>query len=275
MCGFAALYPYSFADRNCCAACFDAGFCFSVNPLFRYNGFGFYQICGKVFYAYTTEIHLERGKKINDKRGKEEFEGAAPKAEEPQQKEEKGTVRAGLLGIKTFTKHGLKVGRDTFVLFSVVPTNISVLSYENIEIKINHLMMVLSAVPDIEVNCTDAAECFDTNKSYLLKRIENEPFQGVRELLKKDFEFLDNLNVEGSTARQFLFIVRCKNASDDQVLTIANRVEKIISEQNFDIKRLKKDDIKRFLAIYYDASLNGESIPDYDGIQYLKDGKDD
>lgn len=182
-------------------------------------------------------------------------------------KKKKGQSVQDLLGIKTFTKHGLKVGRDTFVLFSVVPTNISVLSYENIEIKINHLMMVLSAVPDIEVNCTDAAECFDTNKSYLLKRIENEPFHGVRELLKKDFEFLDNLNVEGSTARQFLFIVRCKNASDDQVLTIANRVEKIISEQNFDIKR--------FLAIYYDASLNGESIPDYDGIQYLKDGKDD
>ena len=190
-------------------------------------------------------------------------------------KKRKGMSVQDLLGIKSFTKHGLKVGKNTFVFFSVVPTNISVLSYENIEIKINHLMMVLSAVPDIEVNCTDAAECFDTNKSYLLKRIDNEPHQGVRELLKKDFEFLDNLNVEGSTARQFLFIVRCKNSSDDQVLTIANRVEKIISEQNFDIKRLKKDDIKRFLAIYYDASLNGESIPDYDGIQYLKDGKDD
>ncbi len=107
-------------------------------------------------------------------------------------KKKKGQSVQDLLGIKTFTKHGLKVGRNTFVLFSVVPTNISVLSYENIEIKINHLMMVLSAVPDIEVNCTDAAECFDTNKSYLLKRIENEPFQGVRELLKKDFEFLDN-----------------------------------------------------------------------------------
>ena len=169
-------------------------------------------------------------------------------------KKRKGQSVQDLLGIKAFTK---------------------VLSYENIEIKINHLMMVLSAVPDIEVNCTDAAECFDTNKSYLLKRIDKEPHKGVRELLKKDFEFLDNLNVEGSTARQFLFIVRCKNASDDQVLTIANRVEKIVSEQNFDIKRLKKDDIKRFLAIYYDASLNGENIPDYDGIQYLKDGKDD
>ncbi|MCQ4022852.1 hypothetical protein [Ruminococcus sp. zg-924] len=185
-------------------------------------------------------------------------------------KKRKGQSVQDLIGIKTFTKHGLKVGKNTFVLFSVVPTNISVLSYENIEIKINHLMMVLSAIPDIEVNCTDAAECFDTNKSYLLERIEDEPNQGVRELLKKDFEFLDNLNVESSTARQFLFIVRCKNASDDQVLTTANRVEKIVSEQNFDIKRFKKEDIKRFLAIYFDASLNGESIPDYDGIQYLK-----
>ena len=83
-------------------------------------------------------------------------------------KKKKGQSVQDLLGIKTFTKHGLKVGRNTFVLFSVVPTNISVLSYENIEIKINHLMMVLSAVPDIEVNCTDAAECFDTNKSYLI-----------------------------------------------------------------------------------------------------------
>ncbi len=144
-------------------------------------------------------------------------------------KKRKGQSVQDLLGIKAFTKHGLKVGKNTFVFFSVVPTNISVLSYENIEIKINHLMMVLSAVPDIEVNCTDAAECFDTNKSYLLKRIDKEPHQGVRELLKKDFEFLDNLNVEGSTERQFLIIVRCKNASDDQVLTIANRVEKIVS----------------------------------------------
>lgn len=207
-------------------------------------------------------------------------EKKALKADRAKLKKLNGRKRKGqsvqdLVGIKTFTQHGLKVGKFTFVFFSVVPTNISVLSYENIEIKINHLMMVLSAVPDIEVSCTDAAECFDTNKSYLLERIEDEPNQGVRELLKKDFEFLDNLNVESSTARQFLFIVRCKNASDDQVLTTANRVEKIVSEQNFDIKRFKKEDIKRFLAIYFDASLNGESIPDYDGIQYLKSGKDD
>ena len=188
------------------------------------------------------------------------------------QKKSKGNSVQDLLGIKTFTKNGLKVGKYTFVYFSVAPTNISVLSYENIDLKIQRLIMVLSAIPDIEISCTDAAESFDTNKTYLLDRIDKEDNDKVREILKKDYEFIDNINLETSTARQFMFIVRCKTSSEDQVATIANRVEKIVSEQNFDIKRLNKSDIKRFLAIYFDASLNGELIPDIDGLQYISGG---
>lgn len=184
-------------------------------------------------------------------------------------KKNKGRSVQDLFGIKTFTKNGLQIGKNTFVFFSVAPTNISVLSYENIDLKIQRLMMVLSAIPDIEISCTDAAESFDTNKTYLLDRIEKEDNDKVREILQKDYDFIDNINMESSTARQFMFIVRCKNSSDEQVSTIANRVEKIITEQNFDIKRLGKLEIKRFLAIYFDASLNGELIPDIDGLQYL------
>ena len=188
------------------------------------------------------------------------------------QKKSKGNSVQDLLGIKTFTKNGLKVGKYTFVYFSVAPTNISVLSYENIDLKIQRLIMVLSAIPDIEISCTDAAESFDTNKTYLLERIDKEDNDKVREILKKDYEFIDNINLETSTARQFMFIVRCKTSSEDQVATIANRDEKIVSEQHFDIKRLNKSDIKRFLAIYFDASLNGELIPDIDGMQYISGG---
>lgn len=184
-------------------------------------------------------------------------------------KKNKGRSVQDLFGIKTFTKNGLQVGRNTFVFFSAAPTNISVLSYENIDLKIQRLMMVLSAIPDIEISCTDAAESFDTNKAYLLDRIEKEDNDKVREILQKDYDFIDNINMESSTARQFMFIIRCKNSSEEQVSTIANRVEKIITEQNFDIKRLGKPEIKRFLAIYFDASLNGELIPDIDGLQYL------
>lgn len=185
------------------------------------------------------------------------------------QKENKGRSVQELLGIKSFTKNGLQVGKYTLVFFSAAPTNVSVLSYENIDLKIQRLMMILSAVPDIEISCTDAAESFDTNKTYILNRIEKEENEKVRAILKKDYDFVDNINLETSTARQFMFVVRCKSTSEDQVSTIANRVEKIITEQNFDIKRLEKADIKRALAVYFDASLNGELIPDIDGLQYV------
>lgn len=64
-------------------------------------------------------------------------------------KKRKGKSTQDLIGIKTFTKNGLKVGKDKLIFYMVQPTNISVLSHTNIEIKVRHLMMVLSAVPDI------------------------------------------------------------------------------------------------------------------------------
>ena len=160
---------------------------------------------------------------------------------------QKGKSVQDLLGIKTFTKNGLKVGKEELIFYMVQPTNISVLSHTNIEIKVRHLMMVLSAVPDIEITCTDSCECFDTNKNYI------------------------SIQTETSTARQFLFIARCKSSKSENILQKANRVEKIISDQGFEVTRMKKADIKRFLAIYFEASMNGDLMPDYDGEQYISE----
>ena len=190
-------------------------------------------------------------------------------------KKRKGRSVQDLLGIKTFTKLGLQVGKDELVFFSVQPINISVLSHENIEIKIRHLMMVLSAVPDVEISCTDSCECFDGNKAYINERIEEEQNEKIKKLLRKDYGFLDEIQSDTATARQFIFVVRCKGTKYEQNRTVANRVEKIISEQGFDIDRLDKSQIKRFLAIYFGASKNGENIPDYDGLQYVKDDEDE
>ena len=55
----------------------------------------------------------------------------------------------------------------------------------------------------------------------------------------------------------------------EQVFTIANRVAKVVSEQGFEVRRMTKEDIKRFLAIYFQASMNGELMPDMDGEQYF------
>ena len=130
--------------------------------------------------------------------------------------------------------------------------------------------MVLSSIPDIEITCSDSSECFDQNKSYLKERLDDEQNPKLRKILKKDVEFLDQIQVEMATARQFLFIARLKSQKDKQAFDTANRIEKTISEQGFEVKRMRKADIKRFLAIYFEASMNGEQMPDVDGEQFYE-----
>lgn len=187
-----------------------------------------------------------------------------------QQKKKKGGSVQDLIGIKTFTKYGLAVGKGELLFYSVAPTNISVLSCVNIEIKIRHLMMVLSAIPNIEITCTDSSECFDENKAYFHERLTEEQNSKVRKIISKDIDFLDHIQMELATARQFVFIARLKNTKDKQTFDTANRIEKVISEQGFEVQRMKKADIKNFLALYFEASINGEQIPDTDGEQFYE-----
>lgn len=144
---------------------------------------------------------------------------------EKQQKKRKGRSVQDFIGVKTFTKYGLMTQKGELLFYLVSPTNISVLSYVNIEIKIRHLMMVLSSIPDIEITCTDSSECFDDNKAYLHERLEYEQNPKVRKLIKKDIEFLDNVQVEMATARQFLFTARIKASKDKQVFDTAEKIE--------------------------------------------------
>lgn len=59
---------------------------------------------------------------------------------------------------------------------------------------------------------------------------------------------------------------------DDNKAYLEKRAE---SESNLKVKMLLKkeeaflDGIKRLIALYFDASLTGENIPDYDGKQYF------
>lgn len=192
------------------------------------------------------------------------------KAKENRQKKKKGRSTQELMGIKTFTKYGLETAKGELLFYIVSPTNISVLSHTNIEIKIRHLMMVLSAIPNVEITCTDSCECFDDNKSYLQMRLSEEQNPKVRKVLKKDVEMLDHVQAEMATARQFLFIMRCKGMKPEQIFQTANRTEKVISEQGFEVQRMKKAEIKRFLAIYFEASMNGDQMPDADGEQFYE-----
>lgn len=186
------------------------------------------------------------------------------------QKKKKGGSVQELIGIRTFTDYGIVTERGELLFYLVTPTNISVLSAANIENKIRNLLLVLSTEPDLEITVTDSSECFDDNKLYLMERIENEPNLKVRGLLEKDIDFLDAVQLEMATARQFLFTARCRNLNPQQVFKRANEIEKTISEHGFEVYRMKKSEIKRFLALYFDASMQGEQMPDTDGEQFTE-----
>ena len=186
------------------------------------------------------------------------------------QKKRKGRSVRQLLGIQSFTKYGLLTEEGELLFYRVAPTNISVLSADNIGIKIYHLKMLLSAIPDLEIICTDSCECFDDNKAYLYRRAMEEANPDVRSLLLKDREMLTGMQAEMSNARQFVLVKRCRGLKPEQVFVDMNRVLKAISEQGFEVQRMGKADIKRLIAIYFGASMDGDLMPDVDGGQFFE-----
>ena len=181
----------------------------------------------------------------------------------------KGTT-ASLIGISHFSRNGIMTEKHgEIVYFIVQPTNISVLSEVNIGIKINRLMQLLSAQPDIEIICSDARENFEQNKLSLAKRAEKEENLKVQYLIRKDMKFVDEIQLQMSTARVFMFAYRIRHESDESAMATLNRIEKQISDQGFDCKRAEKEDIKRFLSKYFGHMVE-DGIDDVDGERIIK-----
>ena len=182
-------------------------------------------------------------------------------------KAKKGNISTQvLLGVKGFSRNGIQTdGHGEIVFYLVTPTNISVLSRASVTQKIRHLMTLLSAQPDLEILCIDARENFDDNKAFLGNRFEEEKNGKIKELLRRDEQFLDDIQVQMSTAREFLFLVRLRNESDEESFSVLNRIEKCINEQGFNCRRADKDDTKQVIARYFGAKTSDAVIDDHDG----------
>lgn len=176
------------------------------------------------------------------------------------------TSTQDLLGVKHFSRNGIQTdGHGELAYFIITPTNISVLPRASVAQKIHDLTQLLAAKPDIEFMCVDARENFDDNKRFLdeLKDAETNP--DVRALIEKDRAFLDDIQLEMSTAREFMFVVRLRNESDEQSFSNLNRIEKVINGQGFACRRAEHEDVKRILARYFGASIDDKPLDDVDG----------
>ncbi len=184
------------------------------------------------------------------------------------QKKKKGNSTRALLGLEGFTNYGIQTAGGELAVFLVQPTNISVLSHANVEIKIRHLLMVFSAHPGLEISCLDSCQRFDDNKRFIKQRLREEENPAVRQVLEQEGGYLESKQIEMSTARQFLFVLRfTKGEKPEQVFQAINLTEKTISEQGFEVRRMDREDLKRVLGLYFGTCMTGEAMEDVDGIK--------
>ena len=184
------------------------------------------------------------------------------------QKKKKGNSTRALLGLEGFTNYGIQTAGGELAFFLVQLTNISVLSHANVEIKIRRLLMVFSAHPGLEISCLDSCQRFDDNKRFIKERLREEENPAVRKVQEQEGGYMESKQIEMSTARQFLFVLRfTKGEKPEQVFQAINLTEKTISEQGFEVRRMDREDLKRVLGLYFGTSMTGEAVEDVDGIK--------
>jgi hypothetical protein len=175
-----------------------------------------------------------------------------------------------LINTKAITDYSLLTyGHGELVYFIIKPTNISVLSEASIAARIYALMTVLKGMAEIEMLCLNSRENFEDNKRFLRNRIEQEDNPTVRKILEADLTFLDRIQVQMATAREFLIVIRLRDEKPNEVFPYLNRIEKTLREQGFSVKRAEKEDIKRILAVYFEQNVTTEKFEDFDGERWV------
>jgi hypothetical protein len=185
-------------------------------------------------------------------------------------KKEKGSVSTqSLMDIESITDYSLKTPHGELVYFIIHPTNISVLSESSVSSRIYALMTVLKGIAEIEMLCLNSKENFDDNKAFLQERTEEEPNPIIRNLLQKDSQNLDRMQVQMATAREFLIIIRLRNEKESDVFPFLSRIEKSLKDQGFTTRRADNADIKRILAVYFEQNVTSDRYEDFDGERWV------
>lgn len=175
-----------------------------------------------------------------------------------------------LINTKNITDFSLQTyNHGELVYFIIKPSNMSVLSEASISARVYSLMTVLKGMAEIEICCLNSRENFDGNKRFLNERIDVEENNTVRKLLKLDLNFLDRIQVQMATAREFLIIIRLKDEDKNEMFAYLNRIEKTLREQGFVVKRADNEDIKRILAVYFEQNVTTEKFEEFDGERWV------
>lgn len=181
------------------------------------------------------------------------------------QAERKRQATRRLIGVESITEYSLKTASSEVVFFSIRPSNISVLSESSLAARIFALTTVLKGLTEIEILCVNSRESFESNKNHLRRLAKGEDNPAVVKLLEQDAAYLDHIQAQTATAREFLLSVRIRNLKEKEIFAYLSRIEKTLAENGFSARQYGRDDIKTLLAVYFEQNITTEKFEDYDG----------
>ena len=183
------------------------------------------------------------------------------------------TVRQGtrrMINAQAVTPYGLLTYRGGETAFFLLrPTCISVLPEDALAARVGALVTLFKSQPELEILCLNSRESFANNTRYLEARIGEEENLHIADLLK-DKAHLGSVQLQTATAREFVLAVRLEDVREKEKYPYLARVEKLIRDQGFDVRRADLDDVKRLMAVYFVQDFTSEHYDDFDGQRWVE-----
>lgn len=175
-----------------------------------------------------------------------------------------------LIGAEGFFRHGLKTKNGMYAYFVLSPVNISVLSANAVRQKTESLMHVLISKPDISVIALDSCENYDRNKINMERKAEKESNPKIRRLINADIMHLGRMADDLSISRQFILMIKPETDNDTQTMQTISRMEKLITDEGFTVRRADKKDVMNILSCYYSTRPDCRVPDETDGESAVK-----
>ncbi len=151
----------------------------------------------------------------------------------------------------------------------ISPVNLNVLSNNIILSFVDNLTKSITDIGTVEILCINSSQSYENNKRFLSHQILRERNEALKEIDRKDIEFLDDIQVRMATSREFLIMLR--SGARDSLQQITAELEKsrqTMAQNGFLVRPADKISIKRMLAIYFEQNIYEDEMQDFDGERF-------
>ena len=173
-----------------------------------------------------------------------------------------------LMDIHEIMESSVRTGHGELAFFFISPLNLSLLPQEAIQSRIHDLALLLQEKGALELMALDARESLQRTRDWYQERIAVESEPKLRELLMDDCRHMESISLLSTGKREFAIVLRVKDLTECGGELFLSSMEESIRKQGFRVRRARKQDLMRLLAIYYEQNISVERYDDLDGERW-------